>query len=382
MALTERKIRDLKADGKPRIAWDEQVKGFGCKISKGGAKAFVISYRTDGRSRLATIGRPDEMKLKDARALAGRELAAIRQGEADPLARKEQRKAEPTVSDGLHRFFDEFVPHRQSTGRMKESTADVYRGQAERYVRPALGRMKIADVQRRDVESMVRQLKPTQRNRVLAFTSRLFTCFEGWDWRVQNANPAKRIERSVEQPRDRVLTPAELAAFSAALERSSNRYPLQVAAIRIAALTGLRIGEVLNMRWQDVCFETGRLTLPDTKSGRRVHDLPSAALALIEPLPRDGNWMFSTRNAAPSYWYCRDIFQAIAKEAGLADVRLHDLRRTVMTDAAASGVGTHVLRDLLGHKSTAMADRYIRSVSTRDAREAVGARMAAMMASE
>ena len=52
-----------------------------------------------------------------------------------------------------------------------------------------------------------------------------------------------------------------------------------------------------------------------------------------------------------------------------------------MTNAAAAGVGTHVLRDLLGHRSTAMADRYIRAVGNpvRDAREQVGAAMAAMM---
>ena len=74
-------------------------------------------------------------------------------------------------------------------------------------------------------------------------------------------------------------------------------------------------------------------------------------------------------------------FGAVVKAAGLNDVRLHDLRRTVMTSAAAAGVGTHVLRDLLGHKTTAMADRYIRHVGNpvREAREQVGAAMAAAM---
>ena len=55
-----------------------------------------------------------------------------------------------------------------------------------------------------------------------------------------------------------------------------------------------------------------------------------------------------------------------------------------MTRAATAGVGTHVLRDLLGHKTTAMADRYIRAVGNpvRDAREQIGAAIAAMMQSE
>ncbi len=85
-----------------------------------------------------------------------------------------------------------------------------------------------------------------------------------------------------------------------------------------------------------------------------------------------------------TYRTVRKHFAEAAKDAGLEDVRLHDLRRTVMTNAAAAGVGTHVLRDLLGHKTTAMADRYIRAVGNpvRDAREQVGAAMAAMMAGE
>jgi integrase len=72
----------------------------------------------------------------------------------------------------------------------------------------------------------------------------------------------------------------------------------------------------------------------------------------------------------------------VVKLPGLTNVRLHDLRRTVMTRAAAAGVGVHVLRDLLGHKTTAMADRYVRSVGSpvADAREAIGAGMAAAMA--
>ena len=55
-----------------------------------------------------------------------------------------------------------------------------------------------------------------------------------------------------------------------------------------------------------------------------------------------------------------------------------------MTRAAAAGVGTHVLRDLLGHKTTSMADRYVRAVGSpvRDAREAIGAEIATAMAGE
>ena len=221
--------------------------------------------------------------------------------------------------------------------------------------------------------------------------SRLFTLFETWEWRPQNTNPARGIERAREEARDRTFSPTELSVLAEALRRWEDRHPAQVAAIQLAAVTGLRIGEILAIRWEHLDLDTGRLTLPATKTGRRLHDLPTAALAILTDLPRINEWPFTTGRDAPvTYATVRNTFAKAASTAGLVDVRLHDLRRTVMPRAAMAGVGTHVLRVLLvllvllGHRTTAMADRYIRSVGNpvRDARELVGAAMAAMMQGE
>ena len=184
------------------------------------------------------------------------------------------------------------------------------------------------------------------------------------------------------EARDRVLSPDELAALADALSEAEARSPANVAAIRFAAVTGLRIGEVLAVRWEHIDFETGRLLLPETKTGRRRHDLPSAALAILSAIPRVGDPAFTNNGRAPAtYKRVRETFARAARAAGLEDVRLHDLRRTVMTRAAMAGVGAHVLRDLLGHKTAVVADRYIRALGNpvRDAREQIGTEMAAMM---
>ena len=381
--LTERAIRDAKPGPKTRIIWDRQVKGLGLRIAPGGTKAFVLNYYdAGGRERRTTLARASEMSLKDARERAGRELAAIRVGEADPLTRRHEARAAPTVAEGVARFFDEYAPRRMADGRLGARTVNDYRKQCTLTILPALGKMKIRDVTRHDVERAIAPRAPVQRNRTLALVSRLFTMFEEWEWRDQNSNPAKRIEKAREEPRDRTLSPSELAALAAALDGLKEQYPAPVAAIRVAAVTGLRIGEVRTIRWEHINFETGRLTMPKTKTGRRAHDLPAAALAILASLPRINAWAFTVGRDAPiTYRYCCTVFGQAAKAAGLADVRLHDLRRTVMTSAAAAGVGTHVLRDLLGHKTTAMADRYVRAVGNpvREAREQVGAAMAAMM---
>ena len=390
--LTERLIRDTPPGGKDRILWDARIKGLGVRIRTSGTKTYILNYRVSGREHRVTLARVGEMALREARERAGAELVRIRAGEADPLTRRREARGAPTVNEGLERFFTEYAPARVEAGRLALGTVQNYRQQAARYLRPALGERRIVDVTRGDIERMVERLgavAPVQRNRVLAFTSRVFRLFEDWGLRAQHTNPVRGIERSREEARDRVLAPSELAALGEALGRAESDKPAAVAAIRFAALTGLRIGEVLAMRWEHVDAERSAVVLPQTKTGRRVHGLPTAALELLAGLPRINGYVFTSghgaeRDAPVSYRSVRAAFSAIAGDAGLVDVRLHDLRRTVMTSAARAGLGSHVLRDLLGHKTTAMADRYIRHVgaAVHEAQERIGAAIAAQLQGE
>ena len=380
--LTERIIRDAKATGSARTLWDSQVRGLGLQITQGGKRNFVVRYKVGNRKRQAILARASELSLKAARERAGAELAAIRAGETDPLRRREEAAQAPTVNDGLDRFFGEYVPHRIKIGRMSPRTAADYRRQADLSLRPTIGKLRIEEVKREDIERAVAPRATVQRNRTLALASRVFRLFETWGWRPQNSNPVRGIDRSREEPRDRVLAPSELGALASALDVVEEKHPAAVSLIRFLTVTGLRVGEARVIRWEHIYFETGRLILPSTKTGRRQHDLPTPAVEILTALPRINAWAFTTGRDKPiSYDSAHDVFRRVARAAGLEGVRLHDLRRTVMTNAAMAGIGTHVLRDLLGHKTTAMADRYVRSVGNpvRDAREQVGAAMAAMM---
>lgn len=383
--LTERSIRDARPAEKTFILWDAKLKGFGVRVAPGGTRTYVIDYRADGRHRRARLARVGELSLKEARERAARELAGIRTGESDPLERRREAREAATVEDALRRYFEKFAPSRQRIGRLAPKTIEEYGYVARRYLSPTLSSRRVADVSRQDIERLVDGLTGPQRNRVLAFASRLFTLCERWEWRDQRSNPVRGVERAREEPRDRVLAPLELAALSAALDQLRGRFPASVAAIRVAATTGLRIGEVIGIQWQHLDFGTGRLTIPETKTGRRTHHLPGVARDVMRTIPQINGvpWVFTTTTrAAVTYRTVQQCFMRSVKLAGLQDVRLHDLRRTVMTRAAAAGVGTHVLRDLLGHKTSVMADRYIRNVGSpvADAREAIGAGIAAAMA--
>ena len=386
--MTEKRIRDAAPTGKTRILWDGTVKGLGVRITAAGVKAFVLNYRdASGRSRRSTIARTDAISLREARTRAGRELASIRAGETDPIERQREARQAPTFAEGIERYFNVYAPGRVKLGRLKPRTIREYRKQVNGYLIDKLGPRPVAEITRLEIELLVDPMPGVTRNRVLAFLSMLFNRFEDWEWRPQHTNPARTPDRFREQPRDRVLSASELAALSGALNGMVQRFPASVAAIRFAAVTGLRIGEVLAVRWDHISREHGgresaRLLLPDTKTGRRTHDLPGVALSILDALPRINSWVFTTGFPTPVvYKTVRRHFGEAVEAAGLVDVRIHDLRRSFMTNAAAAGVGTHVLRDLLGHKTTAMADRYIRTIGdpVREARELVADAQAAAM---
>ena len=381
--LTERIVRDAKSDGKARTIWDTEITGLGLQITQGGKKSYVLRYRSGGRKRQAILCRAGEVSLREIRKRAGVELLGIRAGETDPLERQQEAREAPTVADLCERFLTADAPARIGRGRMSPRTLREYQYQIGHYILPPLGRTRVADLKRPKVERAVSDLKPVTRNRVLALLSRLMTYAESLEWRQQNDNPCRHVERSREEARDRTLSGAELVALAAALNEAEARHPAPVAAIRFAITTGLRVGEILNARWEDVDMEGGRLVLPSTKTGRRVHDLPSPALGVLAGTPRIGTWIFSTRgDARMTYSHLRKVFVEIAREAGLADVRLHDLRRGYMTQAAMAGVTAHVLRDLLGHRTAQVADKYIRELGdpVRQAREQTSQTITALMA--
>ena len=291
--LTEKRIRDAKPCGKLTYLWDGEVKGLAVRITKAGAKAYVLRYRVGGRQRIATIARTSEIALSEARLLAGSELVAIRAGESDPLDRREATRSAPTVNDAIDRFARETCPARIAVGRMAQRTADEYRRGADRYVRPRLGSRKVASVGRQDVETTVAGLPGPTRNRVLAFLSRVLNLCETWEWRNQHTNPVRSVEKAVEQPRDRTLTPDELAALGTALAGMAYQQQPTVAALLTAALTGLRISEVLGMQWRHIDFDARLLTIPASKTGNRPQVLNSPVVELLARVPRFDSYVFA-----------------------------------------------------------------------------------------
>ena len=145
--------------------------------------------------------------------------------------------------------------------------------------------------------------------------------------------------------------------------------------MRLLLLTGCRRSEVLTLRWSD--YREGRLFLRDSKTGPRTVWLCDAAREVLDRVVRTGAWVFSRRHAnhPPNRSWLTPFWRRVRGEAGLRDVRLHDLRHTYATFALRQGESVLAIGRLLGHANPETTLRYTHLADSmvREAVEAVGA---------
>jgi integrase len=230
---------------------------------------------------------------------------------------------------------------------------------------PAIGRRPVKDVLRAEVEAMHNDHQPTpyQANRALAVLSKMMNWAEKRGLRQDGTNPCRHIERFPEAKRERFLSPRELARLGRALavaERCGRATPWQAAAIRLLVFTGARLSEIMTARWEWFSPERSTLDLPTSKTGRRTIYLPSPALDVLAELPREKANPFVIIGAAPGMHLVNlsKLWRRLRKAALLPGVRLHDLRHSHASIAAAAGLSLPVIGALLGHTQAATTARY------------------------
>ncbi|MCM2256579.1 MAG: site-specific integrase, partial [Vicinamibacteria bacterium] len=161
--------------------------------------------------------------------------------------------------------------------------------------------------------------------------------------------------------------------------------PFALAAIRLLVFTGARASEVLGLTWDSVDLEAGRARLPDSKTGAKTVFLPAPAVKLLKELPRlEGNPYVipGGRKGQPlTLWGVEQVWQVIRRRAGLVDVRLHDLRHSFASMAAADGQSLPVIGALLGHSQAQTTKRYahLSADPLKAASDAVASRLASAM---
>jgi integrase len=132
----------------------------------------------------------------------------------------------------------------------------------------------------------------------------------------------------------------------------------------LAVTTGMRSGELLGLRWEDVDLEAGtlqvrrtifngRVEAPKTAKGRRSIKLSQVSVAALRQHPKVSEWVFCNGASRPVSVHNlhNRSWKPLLKRAGLPDIRFHDLRHTCATLLLTKGVHPKIVQEMLGHSS-------------------------------
>jgi integrase len=371
--LTPRTVADAEppSDKPYRMIWDEKLSGFGLQITRNGVKTWVLRYRVrgTGEQRQFKIGRVETFELGSARVRAKKLLQDIAGG-ADPAGDLAELRAAPDCN-GL---FDKYITDHLPTKRASSARDD--KGMIEAYLRPELGTKKVAAVTFDDLSTLHRKIAegklakrkrpaPFRANRVASLVSKIFNLAIRWGYRTDN--PAKGIERRVEDRRERYLKPPELKRLVAALDDHADEQSANI--IWLCLLTGARRGEVLRMQWDQIDFHGRKWTKPSAHTKQqKEHKLTLSSpslklLARIKEKSGDNPYVFPAPRSDSETPYQSDVKGFWAKlldEAKLdPDIRLHDLRHHHASMIAnRPGASLLEIGDVLGHTNPRTTARY------------------------
>ena len=352
--ITKRSVDAVKVGGTDTVYWDGELTGFGLRVRRSGRKSYVVQTRIAGKLCWFTIGPHGPLNPDQARARALEILACAKKG-IDPRDAEARREAEPSMADLGRRFLEEYVPV-----HCKPSTREEYRRSVRLFVDPVIGELRVPEVQRKDIAALHHGLrdKPYQANRTLGVLSKMFSLAEVWGWRPDGTNPCRHVKRYKEHKRERFLSPEETERLGQVLREAEEDMPSAVAAFRLLLLTGCRMSEIRDLRWEyvkDDCIE-----LPDAKTGGRVVPLGPEARTVLSSIPRDEDnpWVIAGRLPGSHLTDLQRPWRRIRKQADLEGVRIHDLRHSFASRALALGESLTMIGKLLGHTQVQTTARY------------------------
>ena len=193
-------------------------------------------------------------------------------------------------------------------------------------------------------------------NRELTILKKMFNLAIDWDLAVQNPVIKVKLFSEKDTAKERILTAEEETRLLA--ECPGYLRPI----INAALHTGMRRGEILNLRWAEVDLDKRLILVKRTKSGQdRLIPINESLLEVLADLKHSnssGELVFPNPATGKPYTEVKKSFKEACKRAGITDLRFHDLRHTFATRLVAAGVDIVTVRDLLGHFSIRVTQRY------------------------
>ncbi|MGJ8624238.1 MAG: tyrosine-type recombinase/integrase [Yoonia sp.] len=334
--------------------YDEREKGLVMAVTGTGTKTFYLYKRIEGRPERLMLGRFPDMTVEQARKRAVTAKGEIATG-ANPQKERRAIRDEMTFGDLFSEYLEKYSKVHKRSWQYDEREVNRF---LSRWFKRKISSFDRVEIERLHAK-IGKENGTTQANRLLERIRSIFNKAIEWGW--QGNNPAVGIKKFKEKSRDRFLQPDELPRFFEALANEPNETARDF--FMISLLTGARKSNTLAMRWRDINFSTATWRIEETKNGeaQTIH-LPAQAIEILtaRKLASESPWVFEGSGTSGHLADPKKAWKRILTEAGIEDLRIHDLRRTLGSYQAATGANGYIIGKSLGHKSQQSTAIYAR----------------------
>ncbi|MBI4849119.1 MAG: tyrosine-type recombinase/integrase [Nitrospirae bacterium] len=275
------------------------------------------------------------------------------------LAEKIYAKTLMDIVEG--RFFESSKLKQITFDQMVEKYLEQYEKQRDartaKTLKPFFSGLTLSQISPKVIgeyrRKRLEKVKPATVYQELALMRRMFNvAIKEWEW--LNHNPVSKLSFSVgnRNARDRWLSDEEEKKL---VEAATNPWWLRNCLV-VAMHTGMRRGEILNLKWQDVSFDRKTVAVVKSKNGEK-RTIPMSK-TVFDTLNSIKVKHISGGIFPISGWSLRQAFDNTVEKAGIENFRFHDLRHTFATRLVQNGVGIYKVKELLGHKTILITMRY------------------------
>ena len=351
--FTKTIIDNLRPNSKRYKIYDETVPKLALIVTEKGTKSFAVIKRTASEPIKVTIGHYPDVTIQQARTQAISILKEIAEGK-NPNEKKRKFRQEMTLEELFDMFMERYSKRTKKSWKYDEREIPKHLG--------CWFNRKISTITKPQVQKLHEKISIEngmyQANRTLERLKSMYNRAIDWGW--DGTNPCNGIKKNKEVKRDRFLRPDELPRFFKALQEEQNEVARNY--IWMLLLTGARKTNVLAMRWDEIDFELQMWRIPDTKNGEPVNiPLTSLAMQLLTSIKHESEWVFSSATSSAGHLQDpKKAWKRILIQAGIENLRIHDIRRTLGSYQAITGASLHIIGKSLGHKSSISTQIYAR----------------------
>ena len=347
------------------IYYDENVKYLAAIASKNGI-AFYYIRKISGKTHFAKIGDFPAMTPADAQQIASGISARVSAGLTifDDANLQEKNL---TLNCAIQCYLNARLQRRGSSRSL-----DISRRRFELHLPKSIAEMEIKNIKRGQLQNLLYDVGKNSGHRTATLYQ--IDIKAAINYVIKNEfysghNPASGVERFEDVQRSRYLQRDEMHRFFSELQKSESENFIDVVTLLI--FTGKRLANVVGMRWEWIDFEENKLVIPRQNTKTHIEDVTALTELAMQVLRRRFDaqkaahcrspFVFpSDKTVSGHYTAPKKSWESLVNRAGVPDLRIHDLRRTLASWMAERGTSLYTIASALGHSGTGATPIYAR----------------------